>query len=103
MVSLGVVRFQTPSSLTPPFSPPIYLVGDCCQLQALFLVQGLLPGENVLVKVILKLLVCHVDAELLEAVMLKVFEPENVENANLGEGCQTEKSSCQLPVCCMTL
>lgn len=42
----------------------------------------LLQIEDVMVEIILQLLVCIVDAELLEAVGLKVLEAENVQDAD---------------------
>jgi hypothetical protein len=43
----------------------------------------------VLVEVKLQLLVGHVDAQLLEAVLRKVFKPENVEDADVGDAALT--------------
>ena len=62
---------------------PTHLVRNGGQLEPLLLVQGLLPRKNVLVEVILQLLVGHIDAKLLKAVVLKVLKAENVEDANL--------------------
>ena len=39
----------------------------------------LFPGEDVLVEVVLQLLVCDVDAELLKRVVLEVLKPENIQ------------------------
>lgn len=52
--------------------------------EMLTLSQGhyLLQFKNVLVEIVLKSLVGEVDAELLEAVVLVVFEAEDVENPN---------------------
>lgn len=38
--------------------------------------------EDVMVEVILQLLICIVDAELLEAVSLKILKPKNVKDTN---------------------
>lgn len=43
----------------------------------------LLPGEDVLVKVELDLLIGDVDAELLKRVPLKVFKAEDVQDADV--------------------
>lgn len=42
----------------------------------------LLQIKNVIIEVILQLLICIVDAELLEAVGLKVFKAKNVQDSN---------------------
>lgn len=42
----------------------------------------LLQIENMVVEIILQLFVCIVDAELLEAVGLKVLKAKNVQNTN---------------------
>lgn len=42
----------------------------------------LFQSEDVIVEVILQLLICIVDAELLKAVSLKILKAKNVQNAN---------------------
>lgn len=52
----------------------------------------LLQVENVMVEIILQLLVCIVDAELLEAVGLKVLKAKNVQNTD-GQTLHNSKNS----------
>lgn len=52
----------------------------------------LLQIENVMVEIILQLLVCIVDAELLEAVGLKVLKAKNVQNTD-GQTLHNSKNS----------
>ena len=55
---------------------------DELTLMNVSLVTDLFQFEHVLVEVVLQLLVGEVDAKLLKAVLLKVFESKDVENAN---------------------
>lgn len=66
----------------------------------------LLQIEDVVVEVILQLLICIVDAELLEAVCLKVLEAKNVQNSD-GQTLESEIGYVMKPVskvcCCSSL
>ena len=42
-----------------------------------------LHGKYLMVEVTLQLLVCQVDTKLLKTVVLKIFEPKDIENANM--------------------
>lgn len=55
-----------------------------CRVQCLNVnpTADLLQVKNVIIEVILQLLVCIVDAELLEAVDLEVFKPKNVQDTD---------------------
>jgi hypothetical protein len=56
----------------------VVLEVDAIKVDTFLRVFRLLVGENVIVEVKLELLVCNVDAQLLDAVVLEVFETEYI-------------------------
>ena len=65
---------------------PVVRELNVLDLDSLTLVLILLPREDVLVEVELKLLVGSVDAQLLKAVVLKVLKASQVQDANTVPG-----------------
>ena len=63
----------------------IVLEWDALPLNALLLVLFLLQSEHVLIELLLKLLVCVVDAELLKGVLIKNLEAEDVKQPDKGK------------------
>ncbi len=55
---------------------------DVLVFNTLTLVQLLFKLEGILIEVLLQLLVGEVDAQLLEAVLIKNFKPEDVQHTN---------------------